>query len=81
MPKPKTKFAGSANGSARLLPRLEDLIKGQSPKSEKTFAVIDGLDKCDSLPLLLPFLEELATSLSAVGMIPVFESASKIGGS
>ncbi len=42
---------------------LKDLIKEQSPDSEKTFAVIDGLDECDNLPQLLPLLKDLATKL------------------
>ena len=42
---------------------LKDLIKEQSPESEKTFAVIDGLDECDDLPQLLPLLKDLATTL------------------
>jgi hypothetical protein len=42
---------------------LKDLIKEQSPESEKTFAVIDGLDECDNLPQLLPLLRDLATKL------------------
>lgn len=42
---------------------LTDIIKELSPESEKTFAVIDGLDECDNLPLLLPLLKDLATKL------------------
>ncbi|KAF8334518.1 hypothetical protein F5887DRAFT_650253 [Amanita rubescens] len=42
---------------------LTNLIMELSPATEKTFVVIDGLDKCDSLDILLPHLLELAKKL------------------
>ncbi len=42
---------------------LTSLIMELSRAAEKTFVVIDGLDKCDSLDILLPHLLELAKEL------------------